>query len=460
LTGFNLNDLSQLTLAPAGTPPFQTTYGNFAPRIGGAYQLIPSGNFATVLRGGFGLFYDLASSEIANIVDDDAYPFGVFQSLPDTTFPIEPPPAPPQILVPTPSSGVIGGFDPHLKLPLTYQWNVSLEQGLGSHQSYSLSYVGALGTRLLQSAYVNAPTPNTYLFNAATLVANTGSSNYNALQVQFNRSLQSGLQALVSYTWSHSIDTASGGSTYNATNAAGPGVNQNANRGDSDFDIRNSFSAGLTYAIPSLKSPSLLKAVSGGWSIESIILARSAPPVTVTDNTFYQLRQYYAAIRPDITPGIPLYLYGKQYPGGKAINNTPGAVPGGCSNGNQSIGPFCGPPVDASGNPIRQGDLGRNTLRGFGATQLDLALHRDFALHDEIKLQFRAELFNVFNHPNFGPPDGGLYDQTFGLSTEMLGQFLNGGLQGSAGLQGSGGFSQLYQIGGPRSIQVALKLSF
>lgn len=458
LTGFNLNNLANLALAPSATPPFKTTYGNLAPRVGVAYQLAPSANFATVLRGGFGIFYDLATSEVANIVDDDAYPFVVFQELTNISFPINPPPALPQIPLPSATAGVLGGFDPNLKLPFTLQWNISMEQGLGSHQTFTASYVGASGRRLLQSAYLFQPNPQ---INQAVLTANTGSSDYDALQLQFNRSLKAGLQALVSYTWSHSIDTASAGSTYNGTNAIGPGANQNANRGDSDFDIRNSFSAALTYAIPSFKSQSLLKAVSGGWSLESIILARSAPPVTVVDNAFYTLSHvFYAAIRPDVTPGIPVYLYGSQYPGGKAINNTPGAVPGGCSDGTESIGPFCGPPTDANGNPLRQGDLGRNSLRGFGATQIDFAVHRDFPLHEALKLQFRAEMFNVFNHPNFAPPDGGLYDTTFGLSTELLGQYLNGGVQGGSGLQGSGGFSQLYQIGGPRSIQVALKFLF
>ncbi len=93
-------------------------------------------------------------------------------------------------------------------------------------------------------------------------------------------------------------------------------------------------------------------------------------------------------------------------------------------------------------------------MRGFGATQWDFAIHRDFPIRESLKLQFRAEVFNLLNHPNFAPPEGDLLNPSFGLSTQMLGQFLSGGNVGG------GGFSPLYQIGGPRSVQFGLKLQF
>jgi hypothetical protein len=116
------------------------------------------------------------------------------------------------------------------------------------------------------------------------------------------------------------------------------------------------------------------------------------------------------------------------------------------------------PPVDpTSGNPIRQGTLGRNALRGFGATQWDLAVHREFPIWESLYLQFRAEMFNVLNHPNFGPPSSSFGFPGFGVATQMLGQSLNSGFSGNLG---NGAFDPLYQIGGPRSVQFALKLSF
>jgi hypothetical protein len=109
--------------------------------------------------------------------------------------------------------------------------------------------------------------------------------------------------------------------------------------------------------------------------------------------------------------------------------------------------------VDANGVPLRQGSLGRNALRGLGLFQWNLGVHRDFSLHEAVSLQFRAEMFNILNHPNFGPPSGSLGVPGFGLSSQTLNNYLGAGA-------GSGGFSSLYQAGGPRSIQLALKLSF
>jgi hypothetical protein len=266
--------------------------------------------------------------------------------------------------------------------------------------------------------------------------------------------LSHGIQALASYTWSHSIDSASAGSSGNGSNALVPAINANANRGPSDFDIRNAFSAAITYDVPSPRINSFTNAILRGWSLQNIIQARSAPPVNVFNSLFNVISGSMANVRPDLVTGIPIYLYGPQYPGGKAINSTPGEVAGGCPDGSQSVGPFCPPPTDANGNSLRQGNLGRNSLRGFGAVQWDFAVHRDFPIREWLKLQFRAEMFNVLNHPNFGQPTGDINNGQFGLSTQMLGQSLTGGQIGG------GALSALYQIGGPRSIQLALKLMF
>jgi hypothetical protein len=441
-SGFDLSNLSNLAVAPAGTPPFQTTYGNVAPRIGVAYRIAGDQTPQTVLRGGFGLFYDLATSEVGNSFNYLTYPFGASTHFSSGTFPFDSTSAaPPAITIGNlRSQGNFGMFDPQLKLPYTFQWNVSLEQALGAQQTLSISYVGAAGRRLIQSALFNHPNPN---FRAIRLTTNSASSDYNALQTQFQRRLSKGLQALASYTWSHSIDTASAGSVFGSTaNALLPGL-INQNRGPSDFDIRNAFSAGLTYSLPANVENRVAKSILEGWSLQNVVQARSAPPVSIFDGSFSFLLNRFAQVRPDLIPGQPLYLYGAQYPGGKAFN----------------LGAFIDPPLDANGNPSRQGDLGRNALRAFGAWQWDFAVHRDFPIHESVKLEFRAEMFNVLNHPSFGPPTADLSNKTqFGRATQMLGQSLNGGNFGSN--LGGGGFDPLYQIGGPRSIQAALKLFF
>jgi hypothetical protein len=179
--------------------------------------------------------------------------------------------------------------------------------------------------------------------------------------------------------------------------------------------------------------------------LDTILTARSAPPVFVYYAELSTLAAGFAAgARPDVVPGEPFYLYGAQYPGGKALN--PAAL--------------TSPPLDPNtGLPLRQGDLARNMLRGFGALQWDLGIHRDFLIREGLKLQFRAELFNAINHPNFASPIGdlgapGALNPQFGISTQNLAQGLS-----SNGI-GNGAFNPLYQIGSPRSVQLALKMTF
>jgi len=441
VTGFDLQNLANLSLAPSGTPPYKTTYGNVAPRFGLAYQLSQNQEWQTVVRGGGGIFYDLASSEAGNLVSPGTYPFGAVASG-GGTFPLNPPPPAPPITPPTANSpGYLFAVDPHLRLPYTIEWNVALEQALGKEQSISASYVGASGRRLLQTATVYAPNPS---LTAASLLTNQGSSDYNALQMQFQRRLSHGFQALASYTWSHSIDTGSAGSNALSSNELVPSA-ANANRGPSDFDVRNAFSTGITWDTTTPHFNAFMNRALGGWSLETVIQARSGPPVDVSDANFYEFSGGISAdVRPDFVPGVPVYLYGSHYPGGKAFN--PAA--------------FTNPPVDpTTGLPLRQGDVPRNALRGFGATQWDFAVHRILPIHESLKLEFRAEVFNLLNHPNFGPPNGQFGSSVFGLSTQMLGQSLNGGSIGVSNAAG-GAFNPLYQIGGPRSMQLSLKFIF
>jgi len=455
VTGFNLNNLSNLALAATATSPYKTTWGNFAPRLGLAYQLTQSQDWQTVLRAGAGIFYDLASSEVGNRVAP-AYPFGSIGFPPSSTFPLTPAlSAPAPITRPSPSNpGVLEGFDPNLKLPYTVQWNTTVEQALGKQQRISASYIGSIGRRLLGTVDVFPLPPS---FSQVFLATNAGTSDYNALQVQFQRRLSHGLQALGSYTWSHSIDTGSAGSTGIGSNILAPsGIS--ANRGPSDFDVRSGFSVGMTYTVPSTRMNAFTNAILRGWSLQNVIQAHSATPVDITDSIFFKFGAgYITNIRPDVVPGKPLYLFGPQYPSGKAFNpaafTNPPTNPAGCNPGPPSFDFPC--------NPARQGNLGRNALRGFGATQWDFAIHRDFPIHESLKLQFRAEMFNVLNHPNFGPPSGcfgAFCGAPFGVSTQMLGESLSGG-GGFGSNVGGGGFSPLYQLG-PRSIQLALKLIF
>jgi hypothetical protein len=308
--------------------------------------------------------------------------------------------------------------DPHLKLPRTYQWNVALEQSIGNNQSLSATYVGASGRQLLRVTNLFSVNPN---FDFIALTDNSATSDYNALQVKFERRLSRGLQALGSYSWSHSIDIASTDAIATNINTPGQVANPSVDRGNSSFDIRHAVTAGVTYELPAILS---------GWSIDSFLYARSAPPVNIVGGSFFAAGTQLAP-RPNVIPGVPLEIHGSQFAGGKIFNRAAFAIaPAGT-----------------------QGNFGRNVLRGFGAWQVDLALQRQFHLSDRLALRFRAEFFNLFNHPNFGSPTNVLTSPLFGRSTQTLANSL-----GSGGA--NGGFNPLYQLGGPRSIQFALKLQF
>jgi len=135
-------------LAPRGTPLYETTYGNVAPRLGVAYQLTETPNWGAVLRAGFGIFYDLGQGWLGGA--SAFFPHSATKSLVLVTFPLSPANAAPPPLTSSPPVNTILVADPHLNLPRTYQWNIALEQSVGSSQSLSLTYIGAIGRDLLR----------------------------------------------------------------------------------------------------------------------------------------------------------------------------------------------------------------------------------------------------------------------------------------------------------------------
>jgi len=423
-TVVGLNDPATMTLAVRGTPLYQTTYENVAPRFGLAWQLRSSPNWGSTLRAGFGVFYDLGQGSLGGV--SSFFPYSASKINGPAPFPLSPQDAVPPAITANPPIKTILLADPHLKLPRTYQWNIALEQSVGSSQSLSLTYLGAIGRDLLRATNLFNVNPN---FQSISLTDNSATSDYHALQVKFERRLSRGLQALASYTFSHSIDIAS---TDAAINRSTPGTIASpiVDRGDSDFDIRHSFTAGVTYDLPSPGSHKVARAILDGWSLDGFVLARSAPPVDVV-GAIFNTGGITLSPRPNVNPGVPLELYGAQYPGGKIFNRAA----------------FTASPAG------QQGNFGRNVLRGFKASQADVALQRQFHATEKLGLRFRAEFFNIFNHPNFGNPNNNLTSPLFGRSTQTLANSL-----GSGGA--NGGFNPLYQVGGPRSIQLALKLQF
>jgi len=421
VTVSNINAPEPISLAPRNTALWKTTYNNFAPRIGIAYQLSQRAGRELVIRGGFGAFYDTGFGVSAN--GFQLYPFTASKNLTNVTYPLSATDAQP----PVPGTGApqfLFIMDPHLKLPYTYQWNIAVEQSLGSAQALTVSYIGSSGHRLLRSeAYSPLFTEFGSTRVPITFITNSSISDYHSLQVQFQRRLVRGLQAQVNYTLAKSNDTVSddfGGLSSQAPNTV---IDLKQEYGPSDFDVRHIFTSGITYDLPKATGPRLLRALLNGWGVDSLVRLRTAFPFNVLANVTFPTR--VQSVRPNIVPGVPQILTGPQYPGGKRINNAA----------------FSAPLAGTVGN------FPRNSLRGFSAQQVDMTLRRQFAVKESVKLQLRFEVFNIFNHPNFADPSQFLSGSTFGVSQSMLNR-------------GLGGLSQLYQIGGPRSAQIAAKILF
>jgi hypothetical protein len=420
-----LDQPATATLAPQGTPLWKTTYRNFAPRFGISFILNRSVGRELVLRGGVGVFYDTGNGPGSQALFGSNYPHAGFRDLRNVQFPLSESQLAPPVFNAAPPYPPLFIADPKLALPRTYQWNVTAEQSLGSTQSISVAYVAAAGRRLLRKELLH---PNA-MFTDVYVTRNTATSDYHALQAQFQRRLSSGLQAMASYTWSHSIDIASMESAYSIPSGS---LDVRLDRGNSDFDVRHSFAAAVTYDLPGPRASRSLKAVFGGWSVDSILRARSAPPVYVTQRIISgPLFGVLGLTRPNLILGVPLYLYDKTVPGGRIFN----------------------PAAFANAPSGQQGTLGKNVLRAFPASQLDFAVRRQFTLFEGLKLQVRGEFFNLLNHPNFAFRDTALVfgRPNFGRSETMLNQNL--------GFDATG-LNARYQLGGPRSIQLVAKLMF
>jgi Carboxypeptidase regulatory-like domain/TonB-dependent Receptor Plug Domain len=409
----NVGDPATLSLAPQGTPLWRTDWYNFAPRLGVTWSPRSRPGRETVVRAGGGVFFDTANEVAAEGYSEFGFRasklyFGV--PIPFTTNELNVPIS----TTPPYTAGIIVAYPSHLQLPYTLEWNTSIQQALGKNEAITISYVGSSGRRLIGLQELDSLTSINPNFGDVDYLANGITSNYQALQTQFQRTVARGIQALASYTWSHSIDFGSNVSELPLQ------------RGNSDFDVRNNLQGGISWDLPTIESARLTNILLNRWGLDARLNVRSGFPVTLEGNEIVDPTTGSLEFGElNLVPGEPTYVYGNQYPGGRAINKAAFSLP-------------------ASGI---QGNAPRNFVRGFGTTQLNLAARREFRLHDDLALQFRAEAFNILNHPIFGLVDPTYTDLLFGQATATLNSSL-------------GTLASQYQQGGPRSMQFALKLHF
>jgi len=378
-------------LDPVGTTLLNAPKDNVAPRFGLAWS--PFGSGGTVIRTGFGIFHGTLNAAMAQNVPNNVLQQGVTitrQQQPDL------------VGFPFPAITSFAAVTNYTALPKDWttgyleQWNLNIQQPLGANNMLQVAYIGNRGIHLDGGYNLNRFFPGTSLrpfpqFGNITMTRTDLVSNYNALQATFRRRFARGLTVNVNYTWSHSLDE--GGLAFGT--AAQDDFNPRDAYGRADFDTRHVLQFDYTYAIPAISG--LPTVLFKGWQINGLTVMRSGLPVNVTCGCD-SMGIGAATARADAVPGVPQRPANFDIPGSQ-IN----------------LAAFKAPARGTWGN------VGRNTLTGPAAFNWDFSLFKDFHLRENHTIQFRAEVFNIFNTPQFGIPSAALNaPATFGTSQSTI----------------------------------------
>jgi Carboxypeptidase regulatory-like domain len=445
-----------------GTRP---DFDDVAPRVG--FAVDPFGNHKLSIRGGAGAFFNsrVISQLMQNTVDENPFspsislttPAGTYsnpylglnaQSTPPFTLP-----APSNFVFPLPISALT--FDPTRKflVPVTYQWNLTTEDEFAPGWLFRLAYAGSRGLHIRRDEQLNpviynagAPGPygnpalasnsrRTYMPNLTSIGEETesGASIFHSLQATLEKRLSRNFTILANYTWSKSLDDIPQNQVLQANGSGSfsmPIYEPDYNRfeyGPSTFDHANNFVASYVWQLSRMSGlPRYVSGPFGGWQWTGIVSAQTGDAFTA-----------FAGTDRSLTNGNDRAIVSGSPYGGSAcaaIAST-AACKSWLNPASFSL------PLPASTTPAaiyatyayRFGNAAKGSLRGPGNFDWDMGLHKDFALRESLKLQFRAEFFNAFNHPNLSDPD-----------TTMSGA----------------GFGSITAAGNPRIGQMALKLNF
>lgn len=426
-----LFDTATKTVVPVGTngmprAGYEGDKNNVAPRVGFAWTLDRSEN--TVLRGSYGLFYDQSALAPGEALYFNPPYYELNFNLPSQTS---------LVTLANPFPNTTSAFIPKSVLAIqrdfrtayAQHWNLSVQRQLGDNRLVEIAYVAAKGTKLLAGRDINQPRPGTQQLNLRPLpqfsditrLESRGNSNYQSLQMSYQQRLSTGLSVLGSYTFGKSIDDASGFFTSSGDpNFPQDSNNPGAERGRSNFDVRHRMSVSYSYALPFgrgkqwLSNGGAAAAIFGDWESFGIVTLQSGRPFTVAlqptldnSNTGFANLGFNGNDRPHLI-GDP-----------KLSNPTPERWFNTSAFVTPAFGSF--------------GSAGRNIVDGPGYANVNFSLLKNIGLTESVKLQFRAESFNLFNRVNFDLPDN---------------------------FVGSPSFGRIRSAQGPRHIQFGLKLLF
>ena len=421
---------------------------SFEPRFGLAWRLNDSGK--TVLRFGGGIYH--------NQILPYTYGLNAFNPPFYGRFQVANPLFPNGYTQLTPNAPLTGTvFPAEVKTPTNYQYNLSIQQQLSGKMVLQTAYVGNMGRHLQTEREYNLPVPTftsgnplipfypagaaryNPIFGSIQQLQFNGNSSYHAGSITLRRQVSKGFQGQIGYTFSKSMDNTSGVSQSDSVRSSQEVMNPFNLRQDwglSDFDVRHAVVGNFSYLLPWRVGSKALGAVVNGWTLDGIFTFQSGQPFTArtptgTGSNISRDGSMYPADRPNLNAG--------------ANPNPTSGVSAGCT------GLAAGTPVGTVAHwydpcafslPLAgtYGNLGRNTIIGPGLVDVDAALEKNFQFNERANATFKFEMFNVFNHANFGLP-------------------------GTAALTGSGAAGSTaglitYTVTSSRQLQFALRITF
>jgi hypothetical protein len=319
-----------------------------------------------------------------NVPALSSYNVNLFQA--NITYPAPNPPLPA-------GTQNVNAFPTNPKDPVAANWLFGIQQEVARNTILTVNYVGNNVHHMqagVDFAALNANPANVFSdarpysnFANENVLSDELGSNYNALQVKLVRKVGR-LNLEANYAWSHELD--------DMVNVFSPGFenpsNPNFDHCDGDWDVRHNLTGSAVYSLPELKgSSSLVRTALGGWQTSGILQTRSGLPTNITLVSGF----FGNPTRPDYVPGEPLWVANHSWPTSSYNINAFAIEP-----------TYDGTPGDTIGT------VGRNALRGPAYFQFDLSGMKNFAITERVTMQFRADIFNIFNHPNFTSPDGGI----------------------------------------------------